>query len=50
MDLLVEVVDENDESPTFTQPFGYAIPISEGTDTGEIITTSVSMGRLLPLV
>ncbi len=41
VELLVEVLDLNDESPMFTQPFGYAIPVSEGSTVPSVITTGV---------
>ena len=31
----------NDESPTFTSPFGYSIPVSEGTNELTVISTEV---------
>ena len=37
----MEVLDLNDENPMFTQPFGYAIPISEGSAVPSVITTGV---------
>ena len=44
VELLVEVLDVNDESPGFTQPFGYAIPVSEGVAVPSVITSRVCEG------
>ena len=42
VELNIEILDENDVSPIFTQPFGYAIAIPEDTAVASTITTSVS--------
>lgn len=43
VELVVEVLDENDESPTFTQPFGYTLVTSEGESIGEVLSINVSL-------